>query len=63
MQQFTITIKDKHDNIITIINKIHHITYEPTENYTYLWKDNEEISKNYIGIIDNQYANVYIKKR
>lgn len=63
MQQFTITIKDRQDNIILIINNIHHITHEPIKNYTYLWKDSEEISTNYIGLIDNQYANVCLYKK
>lgn len=61
--EFKITITDLQDNIITIIKNVHHITHEPIKNYTYLWKDSEEISKNYIGIIDNQYCKIRVEKK
>lgn len=60
--KFKLTITDLNEHIIAIIN-VHHITHEPIKNYTYLWKDNEEISNNYIGIIDNQYCKIRIEKK
>lgn len=59
---YKVTIKDKNDNIIIIINGVHHVTHEPIKSYTYLWKDSEEISRNYLGLIDNQFSHIYIEK-
>lgn len=60
--EFKITITDLHKHIITII-KVHHITFEPIKNYTYLWKGEEETTENYFGIIDNQYCKIRVEKK
>lgn len=59
---YKVIIKDKNKNIIAIINDVHHITCEPIKNFTYLWKDSEEITINYLGLIDNQFSQVQIKE-
>lgn len=59
---YRVKIYNKENHYISIVNKVHHITYNSSLNFIYLWKGEKEISENYIGIIDATTCNVVIEK-